>query len=99
MRNRDPLSDCHLGTLHGARSSHAGGDLPSGEADKLNFHLAISASLAACANALTSLSAFLSTTNVETASLKACRNPADAASPCTQLGRSLSLAKEFIDQF
>jgi hypothetical protein len=63
-----------------------------------NAHLAISASLAACANALTSLSAFLSTTNVVTASLKACRNPAGAAAPWTQLGRSLSLAKEFIDQ-
>jgi TrwC relaxase len=48
---------------------------------RINFHLAISASLAACANALTSLSAFLSTTNVETASLKACRNPAGAAAP------------------
>ena len=34
---------------------------------RINFHLAISASSAACANALTSLSAFLSTTNVETA--------------------------------
>jgi NAD(P)-dependent dehydrogenase (short-subunit alcohol dehydrogenase family) len=43
------------------------GNLPSGEADKLNFHLAISASLAACAKASTSLSAFLSTTNVATA--------------------------------
>jgi len=26
-----------LSTLHGVRSSHAGGDLPSGKADKLSF--------------------------------------------------------------
>src|SRR5271165_5214739 len=37
IRNRDRLSYCHLSTLHGARSSYAGGDLPFGEADKLSF--------------------------------------------------------------
>jgi hypothetical protein len=37
IRNRDRLSNSHLSTLDGVRSSHAGGDLPSGEADKLSF--------------------------------------------------------------
>ena len=97
------LGDCarlssfeSIGKQHGARSSHVGAICLLDR--RINFHLAIPASLAACANALTSLSAFLSTTKVATASLKACRNPAGAAAPWTQLGRSLSLAKEFIDQ-
>ena len=96
IRNRDRLSNCHLSALHGHVRATLGAICLLER--RINFHLAISASLAACANALTSLSAFLSTTNVATASLKACRNPAGAAAPWTQLGRSLSLAKEFIDQ-
>src|ERR1700746_488496 len=62
IRNRDRLSDCHLSTLHGARSRHAWGAICLLER-RMNFHLAISASLAACGNPLKSLSAVFSNAN------------------------------------
>jgi hypothetical protein len=61
------------------------------------LYLAIPASFAACAKLLVRVLTFLSTTKDVIASFKACWKAAGAASPCTQLGTNLSLAKDRID--